>query len=71
MITLKVPAGQQHKSVEERLLSLSLAFKKEQSQEVTIITLEDGKTVVEGLEKIQSYLDQLQGELNQWYYCAC
>lgn len=71
MITLKIPTGQVYKDVEERLLSLSLAFKKEQLEGITAITLEDGKTVVVGKEKIQAYLDQLQGELNQWYYCAC
>ena len=72
MIILRVPADETKAAeVEERLQSLSLAFRKEESQKVEVLTLEDGESVVEGHRAIQTYLDKLQGELHQWYYCNC
>lgn len=72
MIVLKIPAKEaKFLPIVDRLKSLSLAFRQEENAEVKEITLEDGKSVVEGVQKIEQYLDQLQGELHQWYYCSC
>lgn len=57
--------------IEERLKSLSLAYKVEQDPAVKEPTLKDGLETAKGETAIQTYLDQLKGELGQWYYCAC
>ena len=72
MIVLKIPSeATKSLPIIDRLKSLSLAFRKEENAAVKEITLEDGQSIVEGTEKIEQYLDQLQGELHQWYYCSC
>lgn len=57
--------------IEEKLKSLSLAYKKQEDPEVKAPTLKDGTETINGETAIQTYLEQLQGELGQWYYCAC
>lgn len=72
MITIHYP--QQDESlarIEEKLKSLSLAYKKQEDAEVKAPTLKDGTETVNGEAAIQTYLEKLEGELGQWYYCAC
>jgi hypothetical protein len=72
MITLKfAQPTNESQQIEERLKELSLAYKTETSISSKQVELTDGTTNVQGHEAIQNYLDQLSGELNQWYYCAC
>lgn len=55
----------------EKLKNLSLAHKLINSTEVAEIQLEDGIEKVQGEAAIQAYLEKLEGELGQWYYCSC
>ena len=72
MIILKVPENHKDANkIEDRLKSLSLAYKRVTEKKISDIQLADGATEIEGFKAIEGYLDQLQGELNQWYYCAC
>ena len=58
------------KEVTERLTALSLAHKLEETITDTLI-LTEGKATYEGYEAIMAYLDKLDGERKQWYYCNC
>lgn len=71
MIHLLSPA--QHTDlpeVRERLEQLSLAYRWEEST-IEEITLQDGQQLIKGKSAILAFLDQLAGELQQWYYCSC
>ena len=58
--------------VEERLYNLSLGFKSEYSPGLKTVTLfDDREMIAEGLHAIKAHLDQVSGELRQWYYCDC
>ena len=58
------------KEVTERLTALSLAHKVEETITDTLI-LTEGKATYKGYEAIMAYLDKLDGERKQWYYCNC
>lgn len=72
MITISYP---QKNAVLERVLEklkeLSLAHKATANPYINIIQLEDGISKVQGEAAIQKYLEELAGELDQWYYCSC
>jgi hypothetical protein len=55
----------------EKLKELSLAHKTRASPDIKVIQLEDGISKVQGASAIQQYLEELAGELDQWYYCSC
>jgi hypothetical protein len=57
--------------IEEKLKELSLAYQTKVDENVQQLTLKDGTETNEGEAAIQLYLEKLQGELDQWYYCAC
>ncbi|GAB5553623.1 MAG: hypothetical protein Sapg2KO_32140 [Saprospiraceae bacterium] len=57
--------------IEEKLKALSLAYKKQEDLEIKEPILKDGTETVNGEPAIQTYLEQLEGELGQWHYCAC
>lgn len=72
MITIHYQTTDQRLSrIEEKLKSLALAYKTQQDAEVQEPTLKDGLETVKGDEAIETYLEQLEEELGQWYYCAC
>ena len=72
MITIHYQAQDQSLArIEEKLKSLSLAYKKQEDASVTQPTLKDGQETVKGETAIQSYLEKLEGELGQWHYCSC
>ena len=72
MITLKfAQLTNESQQIEERLKELSLAYQTVSNLSSKQVELADGITTVQGYEAIQNYLDQLSGELNQWYYCSC
>ena len=63
---------QETAEAEERLRSLSLGFRSEQQPELKEVTLfDDAKVIAQGLSAIQSHLDEVSGELPQWYFCNC
>ena len=71
MITLKYASGDAALNrVEEKLRSLSLAFQKEENDSPEI-RLEDSSRSIEGEAAILAYLEELEQELGQWYYCSC
>lgn len=55
----------------EKLKALSLAHKTIVAPELNEIQLEDGIEQIHGEAAIQDYLEDLAGELRQWYYCSC
>ena len=59
------------KEIEEKLTTLSLAFKKEKINAKKALILVDGKTEIVGQKAILEHLRLLEGELNSWYYCDC
>lgn len=71
MIKITYPPGPEVEQVEQQLKTLSLAYQKEENPNLSHPTLSDGIKQVEGLEAIQQYLEELSGELGQWYYCSC
>lgn len=72
MITLQyAERNAQVTEIEERLKSLSLAFKSQSVPETVDLQLLDGTKQVQGLVEIQAHLDELSQELHQWYYCNC
>ncbi|GLR20120.1 hypothetical protein [Portibacter lacus] len=56
--------------IRERMKSMSLAFTAEMIPE-HLLKLEDGKEVFQGENAIAKHLDQIAGELHNWYYCNC
>ena len=58
-------------TVEDRLKSLSLAFKLVESENADLPSLVDGKKSYIGYFKMNKYIDQLDREKGQWYYCDC
>ncbi|HKK76717.1 MAG TPA: hypothetical protein VJ953_16690 [Saprospiraceae bacterium] len=72
MITITYPkADADLERVLEKIKDLSLAHKTVASPATAEIQLEDGITKVQGEAAIQAYLEKLEGELDQWYYCSC
>ena len=57
--------------VADKLIELSLAFKKKKLTDTKKLVLVDGKEKISGKKAILEHLDQIQGELNSWYYCDC
>ena len=63
---------EQFKEVIDRFRSLSLGFKTEQLKACKEVSLYDNEDLIaKGVSAIQSHLDELSGELHQWYYCSC
>jgi len=59
------------KEIEARLIELSLAFKTKKTSLNKTIVLIDGKQIISGEKAILNHLDEVQGELHHWHYCAC
>ncbi len=68
-ITYRQPS-QEVDLIKDKLASMSLAYKDQVNDEHPI-ALRDNDDLYIGMESIQQYLQQLEGELNQWYYCDC
>ena len=58
-------------AIEDRLRSLSLAFKLVQSEDADLPSLVDGKKSYIGHYKMNQYINLLDREKEQWYYCDC
>lgn len=58
-------------AIEDRLRSLSLAFKLVKSRDADLPALVDGKTSYIGYYKMNQYIDLLDREKEKWYYCNC
>ena len=57
--------------VENRLKSLSLAYKLVASENADLPSLVDGKKSYIGYFKMNQYIDLLDHEKEKWYYCNC
>jgi len=57
--------------IEDRLKKLSLAYKIVVMEDGNGPFLRDGKSEYLGIVKMNTYLDQLDREKEQWYYCDC
>lgn len=57
--------------IEERLRVLTLAYKPVLGEANNEPALVDGRKEYLGIDKMNSYLDQLDSEKKQWYYCDC
>ncbi|MEM1321715.1 MAG: hypothetical protein AAGG75_15765 [Bacteroidota bacterium] len=58
-------------ALEEHLRALSLGFKTEEVTTLEAPELHNGKLLATGFEAITTHLEELAGELNDWYYCSC
>ena len=56
--------------IEDQLKTHSLAYKVEIDNRFDTLTLSDNDLSIQGFAAIVKHLDELSGELNQWYYCA-
>ncbi len=54
----------------DRLKKMALAF-KEESLEQGEVELEHSDIQLEGEKAIHQYLDEIEGQLGEWWYCAC
>jgi hypothetical protein len=57
--------------IEERLKKLTLAYQVTHSELEIEPALVDGSKSYTGIEKMHAYIDQLDSEKEQWYYCHC
>ena len=58
-------------NIVERLTQMSLAFKRVESAHDIEPSIVDGSKKYSGIENMNNYLDQLDREKEQWYYCNC
>lgn len=58
-------------TIVERLKQLSLAYTEIHDETADGPLLKDGKKVYCGIDKMNEYIDQLDREKEQWYYCDC
>lgn len=57
--------------LKNRITDLSLALKVKVDKNVIAPTLLDGQQAFIGLVAIHKFIDQLEGEQQNWYYCNC
>ncbi len=57
--------------LESRLKEMALTYKIEQVKALPQPNFDDGTTRVEGIKNIKEQLNQLEGELKDWWYCSC
>ena len=63
---------QAFREASEKLQSLSLGHKTTYQVRLKEVSLfDDRELVASGLPAILEHLDQVSGELGQWYYCSC
>ena len=72
MITLKYGTKNAAvERVENYLEQLSLAYQIDEKRSNRKLVLKDGNLEVKGENAILEHLEELKGELGQWYYCSC
>ncbi len=59
-----------HMEIKQRMDDMRLAYETEEVK-LSEITLEDGKEKYAGVQATIEHLDEIAGELHQWYYCNC
>lgn len=57
--------------IENRLKQMTLAYTISVSEEAIVPFLKDGSKEYHGIDKMDDYLDLLDREKEQWYYCNC
>lgn len=57
--------------IEERLKKMTLGYKLIFSEDRKTPAIIDGSKEYHGIDKMNTYLDQLDREKEQWYYCDC
>ena len=57
--------------LESRIKTLSLAYSKNQNEGLEIPMLKDGSKEYKGIDTMNDYIDLLDLEKEQWYYCNC
>lgn len=57
--------------IEDRLNKLTLAYKLVQDNTSKYPALIDGSKIYSGLKSMNEYIDKLDNEKGQWYYCSC
>jgi len=57
--------------IEARLKEMVLGHKLKESQTSKEVVLIEGQEKIEGFTAIHKYLDNLQGDLQKWWYCNC
>jgi hypothetical protein len=72
MIKLEIPRRDEaNLSIVDKLTELALAHQVSINRKLKKAVLTDGSTQVEGKIDIETYLNELELELHQWWYCAC
>lgn len=57
--------------IKDRLSDLSLAYNIKTDFKIIEPTLFDGRQYFEGIKAINNYIDQLEREQQNWFYCNC
>ena len=72
MITLRFATrSEEIDQVEERLKEMVLGYEIKKSKKYQTVELVEGDERIIGIVAIQKYLDDIQGELKNWWYCEC
>ena len=59
------------RNIEDRIKKMTLAYKIVTNQDVIQPAIVDGSKEYLGIDNMNIYLDQLDREKEQWYYCNC
>ena len=59
------------REIEDRIREMSLAYKIISKQDIIEPAIVDGSKKYLGIDIMNAYLDQLDQEKEQWYYCSC
>jgi len=57
--------------IKQSIVSLSLSHTIEQDHSIQIPFIQTGKIKHEGYFQMKTYIDVLESEKEQWYYCDC
>ncbi|MDF1698626.1 MAG: hypothetical protein P1U56_22430 [Saprospiraceae bacterium] len=71
---MKLRYSSRSKEVEEieaRLKQMTLAYSLDFNPDLLEPSFVDGSKEYLGVDKMNEYLDQLDREKEQWYYCSC
>jgi len=58
-------------AIENRIKEMVLAYKVKNGSRLKKMMLTEGDEKIIGSKAIHEYLDKIQGELKQWWYCDC
>lgn len=72
MIKLEIPRkDESNLDLVDKLTELALAHSIQLNRSIKEAILTDGGDRIVGIGKIKEYLQEMEAELQKWWYCAC